>query len=325
MDRLRVGVIGVGVQGKLHARTLLSLRAAELVGVADISAENRSWAESEVGVATYADYTELLPDTDAVVICMPDHLHEEVTIAALRAGKRVLLEKPMAVSTASCDRILAAAPDADALMIGQSLRFDARIIRAREVVRSGELGEIWHVKVWRCTSQAVGAGIWDRTSVAWFLGIHDIDAVRSVTGLEAEVVMADGRKILSPNWDLVHATLRLSNGALVSMENNWTLPHGRPSRADAGLRVVGEKGTIEVSLSHNDLLRVDRETNQAVYLDTYNYPSRTIEGGFALKTELDAFVSAALTGAPSPVNGLEGRANVAIIEQIEAKLAERAG
>ncbi|MBZ6079160.1 Gfo/Idh/MocA family protein [Microvirga puerhi] len=320
MDRLRIGVVGVGVQGHLHARVLKTLPEADFVGIAEADEARRSKAEAEFGVPAYASLDQLLDQVDAVSICLPDHLHEEPTIRALAAGKRVLLEKPMSLSTESCDRILANCPDPDALMIGQILRFDPRVIRARELVRSGDIGEIWHAKVWRSTSQAVGVGIWDRTSVAWFLGIHDADLLRFVTGQEAEVVAALGRNVLSPGTeDIVHALLRLDGGAIATMENSWTLPHSRPSRADAGLRIIGSKAAIEVTLSHTDLLMVPREGN-AVNMDTYFWPSREGNGASNLRTELDAFVRAALYKEPSPVPGSEGRAAVALVEAVEAAM-----
>ncbi|WFE66208.1 Gfo/Idh/MocA family oxidoreductase [Micromonospora sp. WMMD714] len=320
VDRLRIGVVGVGVQGQLHARALRDVRQAELVAVADISPANRTWAETQLGVRAVADVGDLLDEVDAVSVCTPDHLHEEATLAALAAGKRVLLEKPMALSRASCDRIIAGRPDPDALMIGHVLRFDPRVLRLREVVRSGELGDIWHVKVWRCTSQAVGEGIWDRTSVAWFLGIHDADLLRFVTGREVEVTGAVGRKVLSPSHDVVHATVRFDDGAIGTMENTWTLPHSRPSRADAGLRIVGEHGILEMNLSHNDLLYARRD-GVASFMDTYFWPSRDGGGSYNLRSELEAFVDAALTGGPTPVSGEEGRAAVAVVEDIGAALA----
>lgn len=320
MDRIRIGVVGVGVQGRLHARTLRDLRQTDLVGVVDVAPDNRAWAERELGVRAVDDLGDLLEEVDAVSICTPDHLHEETALAALAAGKRVLLEKPMALSTVGCDRIIAGRPRPDALMIGHILRFDPRVIRLREIVQSGDLGALWHVKVWRCTSQAVGVGIWDRTSVAWFLGIHDADLLRYVTGQEIEVTGAVGRKVLSGSHDVVHATIRLGDDVIGTMENNWTLPHSRPSRADAGLRVVGERGILEMNLSHGDLLYSQRD-GTATYLDTYFWPSASGAGGYNLRTELAAFADAALTGGPSPVSGEDGRAAVAVIEDIEAALA----
>jgi predicted dehydrogenase len=314
-----MGLVGAGVQGRLHARTLLTMDSVELVAVADPSDVGQDWARSQ-GLEAVGSMDELIDRVDAVSICMPDHLHEDATIAALGSGKRVILEKPMAVSTDSCDRILeAAAVDPDALMIGHVLRFDPRVIRARELVMAGDLGDVWHVKVWRCTSQAVGAGIWDRTSVAWFLGIHDIDLVRFVTGLDAELEWASGRRFLSSTIDVVHAALRLSNGGLLSMENNWTLPHGRPSRADAGIRIIGSRGSVEVDLSHTDLLHVDRD-GAGNYLDTRFWPAGDGGGAYNLLSELGAFVESARRGGPSPVSGADGREAVRVIESIQAAL-----
>jgi predicted dehydrogenase len=292
----------------------------EFVGITETNAERRAKVAQEFGVRGYERLDQMLGDVDALSICTPDHLHEEPTLQALGAGKRVLLEKPMGVSTASCDRILAGRRNPNALMIGHILRFDPRVIRAREIVQAGDLGDIWHVKVWRSTSQAVGVGIWDRTSVAWFLGVHDADLLRFITGREAEVVAALGRNVLSPAMeDVVHVLLRLQGGPIATMENSWTLPHSRPSRADAGFRLIGAKGAIEMSLSHNDLQLVPREGN-AVNLDTYFWPSRSGAGAFNLKTEIEAFVSAARSGGPTPVSGEDGRAAVALIEAIETAM-----
>ena len=105
---MRIGVLGAGVQGKLHAQTLAGLAGVELAGVADLVPANREWAQATLGAPTFETLDELLPHVDAVSICLPDHLHEQPAIAALDAGAHVLLEKPMALSTDACDRIAAA-------------------------------------------------------------------------------------------------------------------------------------------------------------------------------------------------------------------------
>ena len=317
---MRIGVLGAGVQGKLHAQTLAALADAELAGVADLLPANREWADSTLGVPTHETLGELLPEVDAVSICLPDHLHEQPTIAALDAGVHVLLEKPMALSSDACDRISEHVTDVTTLMIGHVLRFDPRVIRAKELIESGAIGDVWDVQVWRCTSQAVGQGIWDRTGVHWFLGIHDADLVRFLTGQELEVLSAVAASRFSRQVDVVHATLRLSGGGLVTMNESWLLPHSRPSRADAGVKVVGEKGLIEIDLSHSDLLLASRD-GDASFRDTRFWPSATGEGAFNLRTELEEFVRAVRNGTPSPVTAADGRAAVAVIEEIDARLA----
>jgi predicted dehydrogenase len=316
---MRIGVLGAGVQGKLHAQTLAGLAGVELAGVADLLPANREWAQATLDVPTCPTLDELLPQVDAVSICLPDHLHEQPAIAALDAGVHVLLEKPMALSTDACDRIAAHVADGTTLMIGHVLRFDPRVIRARELVTSGAIGEVWDLQVWRCTSQAVGQGIWDRTGVQWFLGIHDADLVRFLTGQELEVLSAHAASRFSEQVDVVHATLRLSGGGLATMNESWLLPHSRPSRADAGVKIVGEKGLIEIDLSHSDLLLASRE-GDASFRDTRFWPSESGEGAFNLRTELEEFVRAVREGAPSPVTAADGRAAVAVVEEIDARL-----
>jgi predicted dehydrogenase len=321
---VRIGVLGAGIQGKLHAQTVSRLTDVELVGVADLLPDNRRWAEVTLGVPTYESLDELLPRVDAVSICLPDHLHEQPTVSALDAGVHVLLEKPMALSTDSCDRISAHVTDGTKLMVGHVLRFDPRVIRAKELIDAGAIGEIWDVQVWRCTSQAVGEGIWDRTGVHWFLGIHDADLVRFLTGQELEVLSAAAVSRFSDQVDVVHTTLWLSEGGLVTMNESWLLPHSRPSRADAGVKIVGAEGLIEIDLSHSDLLLATRN-GDASLRDTRFWPSASGDGAFNLRTEWEAFIRSVRDGTPSPVSAADGRAAVAVIEEIDARLDRPAG
>ncbi|GAA2080751.1 Gfo/Idh/MocA family oxidoreductase [Pseudolysinimonas kribbensis] len=316
---MRIGVLGAGVQGKLHAQTLAGLAEVELAGVADLLPDNRRWAHETLGVPVYDTLDELLPHVDALSICLPDHLHEQPTIAALDAGAHVLLEKPMALSTDACDRIAARVTDRTTLMIGHVLRFDPRVIRAKELIDAGAIGDVWDLQVWRCTSQAVGEGIWDRTGVHWFLGIHDVDLVRFLTGQELEVLSAVAASRFSQQADVVHSTLRLSGGGLVTMNESWLLPHSRPSRADAGVKIVGERGLIEIDLSHSDLLLASRD-GEVSFRDTRFWPSPSGAGAFNLRTELQEFIRSVRDGMPSPVTAADGRAAVATIEQIDARL-----
>src|SRR5438046_1897211 len=94
---VRVGVIGVGVFGSLHARVYAESETAELVAVADVDAGRAAEVAARHGCEWHADYQELLarPDVDAVSVCTTDRLHSEPVIAATRAGKHVMVEKPL--------------------------------------------------------------------------------------------------------------------------------------------------------------------------------------------------------------------------------------
>ncbi|MFI7026435.1 Gfo/Idh/MocA family protein [Micromonospora sp. NPDC049900] len=316
---LRAAVVGMGWMGQLHAGIYHQHPRVDLVGLVEPDPAAEQPLRDRFGVPVHRDIAELLDRVDVVSVCTPDHLHPQTTIPFLRAGVRVLVEKPLATSSADAQRILDARPDPHALSVGHILRFDPRVIRARELVRSGELGPLWHVDVWRDTTRTVAVRPSERTSVAWFLGIHDADLVRFVTGLTAVRVAALGRAVLSAHADAVYATVRYEGDVIGSMENNWTLPDGRPNRALAGLRVVGEHGSVEIDLGHVDLLHATADG--AVNGDTRNWPSRGASGVSNIRTEVEEFVRAAEEGAPAPVPGEEGLAAVRVVEMIHASLA----
>src|SRR5690606_27989129 len=188
---LRVGVIGGGLMGELHARAYAAHPGAELVGVVEPDPDRRHELREALGVPIQGSADELWDRIDAVSVCTPDDQHRAHVLAAFTHGVRVLVEKPLATTEAEADEILAARPDPSYLMVGQILRFDPRAQQAREVVRTGRLGELWSGRVWRCGSRSVGAKIAQRTGVDWFLGVHDVDLVHFVTGTAITDVRAE--------------------------------------------------------------------------------------------------------------------------------------
>jgi predicted dehydrogenase len=141
---LGVGILGAGFFGAFHAR---AIAAIEDISVVAVCAENQTLAEAfaaEHGGKPYGDWRAMLDDAsvDAVVITAPHHLHCEFAVAALAAGKHVLLEKPMARSVAECSRIIASAEASRRkLMVGQIMHFVSPCLVAREILDRGELGK----------------------------------------------------------------------------------------------------------------------------------------------------------------------------------------
>jgi predicted dehydrogenase len=138
-----VGILGAGYFGAFHARAIAAAKGARLVAV---GAEEQSLADAFAGVhggTPYGDWRAMLDDkaVDAVAITAPHHLHCPFAVAALRAGKHVLLEKPMALSVVECNQIIAAAEESGAkLMIGQIMHFALPCLIAREILDRGDLG-----------------------------------------------------------------------------------------------------------------------------------------------------------------------------------------
>lgn len=153
---VRVGLIGLGGISRAHALGYRRLAQAEVVAVCD-SDEGRASAEArEWGAEPFLDYLALLArrDVDAVDVMLPHSLHEEVALAALDAGKHVLVEKPIAPSVAATDRLLAAADRAGRILaVAENTRFVAAYQAVEPLVRSGALGEIQLVRTMICGNE----------------------------------------------------------------------------------------------------------------------------------------------------------------------------
>jgi len=141
---LRFGLIGYGLWGRHHAAAIAAAPGAALAGIACASAATAAAARRDFpSTPVTVDYRQLLarPDLDAVAVVVPNHLHAEVGVAALEAGKDVLLEKPMATTLADCDRLLAAARTSGrVLTIGHELRHSAQYGRVKAMIDAGEIG-----------------------------------------------------------------------------------------------------------------------------------------------------------------------------------------
>ena len=141
---MRFGLIGYGLWGRHHAAAIAKAPGAALAAIACASEATAAAAHQDLpGVAVDVGYRSLLarPDIDAVVVVVPNHLHAEIGVAALEAGKDVLLEKPMAITVEDCDRLLRTARAQDrVLSIGHELRLSAQYGRVKTLIDAGDIG-----------------------------------------------------------------------------------------------------------------------------------------------------------------------------------------
>lgn len=145
MQKLRLGLIGLGYIGKVHLRSCLDIESTEVVAAADVSKKALKLAK-KVGVKkTFTDYHQLLKDNsvDAVIISLPTHLHVTCAKEAAEAGKHILLEKPIAKNVEEGKEVVSAANNNDVtLMIGYSYRFAPVFQCLKNNIENGELGEV---------------------------------------------------------------------------------------------------------------------------------------------------------------------------------------
>ena len=223
MDKLRVGVVGAGIMGRLHARIIHEHPHAELVAICDTNAIRAGELAGQFSVPCCGDIAELLRlPLDAVVIAVPDFLHYQPVMAALDAGKHVLVEKPLTTDVAEAEQIAAKVGDRGLrLMVNYSNRWMPSYAQAKQAVDKGQIGDI----LWAYTRKndtinvATDMLTWSAaTSPAWFLASHDIDYVRWCVGAEAEEVYATAQRRVLPQLgidtcDGMQALVRFENGA----------------------------------------------------------------------------------------------------------------
>jgi predicted dehydrogenase len=297
---LKVGVIGLGFFGSRHARVYLDHPAAELIGVADLDPTRLAEIAGAMGARGFADYRQLLalPGLQAVSICLPDRLHEEAAIAAAEAGKAILLEKPLAHNAAAARRIIAAVERRGVrLMIGHILRFDARYVQVFEAAAEAKLGEPIHLRAKRNSTRSVARRLGASSSILFYMGVHDVDAMQWIGRSKITKVYAAMRETLGTgNEDALYAVLDFENGAIGSLDYSWAWPDGLMNGFRSAFEIVGTRSAAALDVSDQGLYFVtDAGTTGG---DTHLWPeiNGRIAGGLA--DEINHFVTATLADAP---------------------------
>lgn len=316
---LDVALIGSGRAGRIHGRNYSGqIAGANLVAVVDADREAAASAADGLGVdAWYTDYRAVLDsdEVDAVVIVTPTVMHREVAVAAAQAGKHIFCEKPMAMSTAECDEMIAAANAASVkLQIGFMRRFDRNFIAAKEAVERGEIGDVVMVRSVThgpSTPQPWMYDIRKSNGPLAEISSHDIDTIRWFTGSDFAQLFAlagnyrcpEAREEYPDFYDNVVVNARMANGMQGVIEGAAAVRYGYDSRAE----ILGTEGVIFVGgLADNNVVVTTRD--QSFHQDTV----KSWRGLFreAYLAEAEGFVHCIRSGEPPRVTGADGRAAV---------------
>ena len=222
---IRVGVIGFGYWGPNFVRVFRSLPDCELVGIVDNRAEAlRAAAGMYPGVSFFETVDELLDvGVDAVVVATPASTHFEIGSRLLDTGIDVLIEKPLALSVAhGLELEEKAAAKRRVLMVGHLLEYHPGLVKFRETVTSGELGQLYYLYTTRVNLGKVRVA----ESALWDLAPHDVSAIRFLTDARLLRVSAQGGSYLRPGLeDVVFATLTFEGGVVANLHVSWLDPH----------------------------------------------------------------------------------------------------
>lgn len=306
---VNIGIIGLGGIAGAHIAAYGTLENASIIarcdrdparaaGTAEGITINLGTGETATGNArACTDYRELLldPEVEAVDICLPTDLHAGVAVAALLAGKHVLCEKPMALTVADCDRMIAAAEDAGRiLMIAHCIRFWPEYAALKEIVDGGRYGKVtyasfrrlsplpdWSEGDWMLDPGRSGGSILD-------LHIHDADFVRYLLGTPRSV---SARGVENRNG-ITHVTTdyQYDDGKLVTAEGGWFLNSQFPFQMTFMVRL--ERGGIFFDAARGPL---------TVYPDTGEAYQPALPEDSAYLNEIRHFLACVETGVPSDV------------------------
>lgn len=295
---LRIGVIGLGFFGTRHARVFADHPAAELVAVCDQDSSRARSLGEKVTAEAYDEMHELLARSDiqAVSICLPDRLHEEAAVAAAVAGKTILLEKPLAHSAEVASRIVRAVErNGGRMMVGHILRHDIRYVQIYEAAAPERLGDPIHLRAKRNGTRSTARRLGDASSILFYMGVHDVDAMQWIARSRINRVYAQKRETLDTgNEDALYAVVNFENGAIGSLDYSWAWPDGLINGFRSAFEIVGTRSAAAMDVSDQGLYFVDDAATTGG--DTHLWPEINGRIAGALADELDHFVKATLTG-----------------------------
>lgn len=288
MENIKVGIVGLGRLGKVHAKNLAeNVQGCQLVAACSFVQEELDYAVTELGVQeTYKNYEEMVksPTIDAVFIVSPSGFHCEQIQLAMEHGKHVFSEKPIGLDLAEIhetERVIKSRPD-QIFMLGFMRRYDDSYRYAKRLVDAGELGELTLIRCYSIDpssgmeSFVKFAGASDSGGIFMDMSIHDIDLVRWFTKKEVSKVWAIGKNAAYPELDKVGeletgaAMMQLENQAMAILVAGRNCHHGYHVETE----LIGTKGMLRVAAAPEKNLVTIMDETGVVRACSQDFPER---------------------------------------------------
>ena len=314
-EGLKIGVIGCGSISRRHMAASTRLEDVEITAASSRASTSLDEVSEDYGISNlFTDWRELVQcdAVDAVLICLPDGLHEEVTVEAARYGKHVLVEKPMSRTLPECESMVAAAAEAAVvLMVAQSTRQVDSHRHARRLIQDGSIGTVISAvrrrhgnvietvrdKAWYTDPQM------SRDLLLFGLGSHEYDTMLWLLESEAEEVVAKGRKdrAIWPGWISIESTMKLRNGitCTVSMSAKSDEAHG-------DTKIEGSQGSMTITQNR---LSIDGRDMELPW-----------DGVTTFAAQLGEFAECVGTGREPGPSGRNVQATMAVLEGLHESL-----
>ncbi len=316
-QKLRIGIIGAGRIGKLHANNIISrIPNAEVAAISDVVFEAAQSFAKEAGIPKYyADYKDILNDAeiDAVMICSSTDTHSSISIDAAKAGKHIFCEKPIDYDLKKIRAVMKAVGEAGVkYQVGFNRRFDRNFKKVRQTVEQGKIGQMELVRI---TSRDPAPPPVEYVKVSGGIlldmTIHDFDMVRYLTNSEVEEVSVMGACLVNPeigeagDVDTCVISMKMANGTLAVIDNSRRAAYGYDQR----MEVFGSLGAVSAENETASRTVLANEEGVISEKPLYFFLERYND---AFITEVMEFVQACLNDALPPVGAKDGLKSVLV-------------
>jgi len=300
MQKLRVGVIGVGHLGQHHARVYAELEECELIGVADLNRDRGQEIAARHGTTFFDDYHDLFDKVDALSIATPTEYHARVGLDCLEQGIHVLIEKPLTTSLEEADRLIDMATAHQAILqVGHTERFNAAVMQLAEIVVQPMFIESNRLSPFPERSTDI--------DVVLDVMIHDIDIILSLVQSPVKRLDAVGVPVITSKFDIANTRLEFESGCIANVTaSRVSLKRERKLRIFQPQRYISldyQAQTINVVELQHPERRFDFPDSRPMIVP-YQLDIAKHE---PLKAELQSFVTCVQTGGVPVVSGVDGR------------------
>lgn len=314
MEKIKVGVIGVGSMGQHHVRHFATFPDAELVAISDVDEDKRKFAD-KYNCKFYANYNDMLKneELDCVSIAVPTMQHKQVIVDAIAKGVHIFIEKPITDDIADAEEIIKNVRAKNLkLMVGHIERFNPVIKHLKSMLENGEFGELISIETNRLSFYQ--PRIRD-SGIIVDLAIHDIDLLNHLIGSKIDTMYAVATNKIVPRQELEdNATIviKFKNGVIGKINVSWTSPIKIRE-----MNIVGTKNVCKVDTISQKIEVIENflDTRNMVwesfeeFLNKFEPKTRVVQEDIKLEPlgiELRAFLDAIKTNSEMPVTGEDG-------------------
>jgi predicted dehydrogenase len=309
MNKIRVGVVGVGYLGKYHAEKYANMKDVELVGVADIDEARARAVASSFNTKPYSHCEALFGKVDAVSIAVPTAEHYRVAKQFLNHHIDVLIEKPMTTNLHEADRLIDLAEAKELILqVGHLERFNPAVVALKDIVRKPMFIESHRLSIYKDRGTDV--------SVVLDLMIHDIDIILSFVQADIKSIHAAGIPVICEQIDIANARLEFESGCVANVTASRV-----SAKNQRKIRLFQKDAYISVDFANQDITVIQRsEQPSNTVIPGMDIRQKSFIKSDALEEELAAFIRAVSSRQTPQVSGRVGRNALMIALNIMAQI-----